>query len=212
VIVDCWAWRLDSQLDGTADGLRPERPGARPIRATTGKDPFVDFTAPEMRLCGQVWDFIYGGGPISSTAPVGSLPHLDAALPADPRPGSKSLVTFLGRNLPNGEPTSLSVQGRPRKRSAGRSSPRRPSAAGTLRGGEAIRPAQSWLDGMSYRRRPRKAVRTRSSSASRTDRRRRRTRAHDRRDSAQEVPSRARSPGRSPDRRRRLLPVPRPEG
>ncbi len=151
VIVDCWAWRLDSQLDGTLMVFDPKGRELAYSGDYAGKDPFVDFTAPEDGdYLVKVWDFIYGGsGDLVYRLEVGSLPHLDAALPATVRPGSKAPVTLLGRNLPGGEPTPILSQGRPLETIAREIEV--PSVERSLRGGEAIRPSQSWLDGMAYR-------------------------------------------------------------
>ncbi len=154
VIIDCWAWRLDSQLDGTLMVFDPKGRELVYSGDYAGKDPFVDFTAPEDGdYVVKVWDFIYGGSnDLVYRLQVGSLPHLDAALPSTLRPGSKTLVTFLGRNLPGGEPTSILSQGRPLDSITREVEvPTDPPLAGSLRGGEAIRPSQSWLDGMGYR-------------------------------------------------------------
>ena len=64
----------------------------------------------------KVWDFVYGGGTdYFYRLHIGSLPHLDAAIPAAVRPGKKTTVTFYGRNLPGGKPApgAVNINGRP---------------------------------------------------------------------------------------------------
>ncbi len=121
-----------------------------------GKDPFIDFTAPEDGdYTVKIWDFVYGGGgDYFYRLHIGSLPHLDAVMPAAVRAGEKTTVTFYGRNLPGGKPApgGASIQGRPleiiTREIEGPSDPQR---AASLRDGEAIRPPRAALDGIDYR-------------------------------------------------------------
>ena len=59
----CWAWRIDSQLDGTLMVYDPQGKEIAYNGDYYGKDPFIDFTAPEDGdYTVAVWDFVYGGG------------------------------------------------------------------------------------------------------------------------------------------------------
>jgi hypothetical protein len=155
VIVNCWAWRIDSQLDGTLLLYDPSGKELAYAGDYYGKDPFLDFTAPaDGDYTIKVWDFIYtGGGDHFYRLEIGSLPHLDAVLPAAVKPGTTSTVTLLGRNLPGGEPLSgATIQGRPLETITREITvPGAGEAATSLHSGEAIRPPQSSLDGMDYR-------------------------------------------------------------
>jgi hypothetical protein len=156
ILINCWAWRIDSQLDGTLMLYDAKGKELAYSGDYYGKDPFLDFTAPEDGdYIVKIWDFVYGGGAdYFYRLQIGSLPHLDAVLPAAIRPGEKTTVTLYGRNLPGGKPAPKGVQ------IQGQSlevltreivGPTGPAQAVTLRGGEAVRPPQAGLDGMAYR-------------------------------------------------------------
>ena len=70
----------------------------------SGKDPFLDFVAPDDgEYVIKIWDFVYGGSNDHFyRLHLTSLPHLDSVLPAAVRPGEKTTLTLLGRNLPGG--------------------------------------------------------------------------------------------------------------
>ena len=150
VIVDCWAWRLDSLLDGTLLLLDSKGKELDYSGDFTGKDPFLDFTAPEDGdYMVKVWDFVYGGGSdYVYQLRIGSLPHVDAVLPAAIRPGEKATLTILGRNLPGAERHEAhALESITREVEV----PADIVLGASLRSGEAIRPYQATLDGMPYR-------------------------------------------------------------
>ena len=102
-----------------------------------------------------MWDFVYGGGPdYFYRLHIGSLPHIDAVIPAAVKPGEKTTVTVLW-------PQPARRQTRPeRQRDSGPSagddyprdrSLRRSASALSLHTGEAMRPPRRALDGMAYR-------------------------------------------------------------
>ncbi len=63
VLINCWAWRIDSQLDGTLMVYDPQGKELAYTGDYYGKDPFIDFTAPaDGDYMVKVWDFVYGGG------------------------------------------------------------------------------------------------------------------------------------------------------
>ena len=66
----------------------------------------------------KVWDFIYAGSSDHFyRLHIGSVPHLDAVIPAAIRPGEKATLTLLGRNLPGGSPCErTSSDGKPLER------------------------------------------------------------------------------------------------
>ena len=122
-----------------------------------GKDPFIDFTAPaDGDYIVKVWDFVYGGGSdYFYRLHIGSLPHLDAVIPAAVQPGEKTTVTLYrpqparrqagpGRRR---DPGPAAGDDHPRDRRARRSG----AGAEPARAARPIRPAQATLDGMAYR-------------------------------------------------------------
>ena len=155
IFVNCWAWRLDSFLDATLLILSSDGKELAYGGDYYGKDPFIDFTVPaDGDYTVKLWDFIYGGGAMNVyRLEIGSLPHLDAVLPAAVRPGESSKLTLLGRNLPGGVPVpGMTIQGRPLETiTRDISAPGDPAAVASLHSGEAIRPPQSSVDGMEYR-------------------------------------------------------------
>jgi hypothetical protein len=154
--VNCWAWRIDSQLDGTlmlydAHGKEMAYSGDY-----YGKDPFLDFTAPQDGdYIVKIWDFVYAGGSdYFYRLQIGSAPHIDAVVPAAVRPGEKATLTIYGRNLPGGRPAPERMTTREQPLEVVQREiqvPPGPGRANSLRGGEAIRPQQTVLDGMDFR-------------------------------------------------------------
>ena len=154
VLINCWAWRIDSRLDGT---LRLYDASGKELAYNGdyyGKDPFIDFTAPaDGDYTVAVWDFVYGGGTdYFYRLHIGSLPQLDAAIPAAVKPGAKTKVTFFGRNLPGGAPApeSMRVFGQPLEMLTREIEGPRDLELG-LHDGEAIRPPRAQLEGFDYR-------------------------------------------------------------
>jgi hypothetical protein len=155
VLLNCWAARIDSAMDATLmiyDGQGREVAYAGDYY---GKDPLLDFTAPaDGNYTAKVWDFTYSSGSTNFyRLEIGSLPHLDAVLPAAIRPGQTLTVTLLGRNL-GGKPAPAGwqIQGRPLETLTREiSAPPDPDNGPSLHAGEAIRPPQASLDGMDYR-------------------------------------------------------------
>jgi hypothetical protein len=156
VLINCWAWRLDSPLDATLAVYDAAGKQLAYCGDYYGKDPFLDFTAPaDGDYVVKLWDFVYGGsGDHVYRLHLGSLPHLDAALPAAVQPGKKTTVTLYGRNLPGGKPApgGAAIQGRPLEViTRVVEGPADPKAALRLRLAEAVRPPRASLDGMDYR-------------------------------------------------------------
>ena len=156
VFIDCWAWRIDSLLDGTLMLYDARGKEVAYNGDYYGKDPFIDFTAPEDGdYTIKVWDFVYAGsGDYFYRLHIGSLPHLDAVIPAAVRPGEKTAVTLYGRNLSGGKPAPAGAQVQGRSLEVVTHTievPADPRRAAGLRGGEAVRPPQASLDGMDFR-------------------------------------------------------------
>jgi len=155
IFFDCWAWRIDSQIDATLMVFDAAGHELAYGGDYYGKDPLVDFTVPaDGDYTVKIWDFVYGGGATNVyRLEIGSLPHLDAVLPAAVQPGHSSPVTLFGRNLPGGKPVAgITVEGLPLEMlSRDIRAADDPLSLTSLRGGEAIRPPQTSVDGMDYR-------------------------------------------------------------
>lgn len=114
ILVDCWAQRIDSRMDGTLLLLDPTGTELRRVRDTEGTDPVLDFTAPSdgEYLLG-VFDFVYGGGgEYFYRLAVHNGPFIDFVFPPVGQPGKSGKFTVYGRNLPGGKPVEgLTVEG-----------------------------------------------------------------------------------------------------
>ncbi len=156
VFIDCWASRIDSQLDGTLMILDASGKELGYSGDDSGKDPFLDFTAPDDgEYLVKIWDFIYGGSNDHFyRLHIGSVPHLDSVLPSSVVAGETTTLTLVGRNLPGGLPAPglTDPQGRPLEMITrafdATAELVRPDR---LRGGEAVRPPQATLDGLPFR-------------------------------------------------------------
>ncbi|MCE9532351.1 MAG: PPC domain-containing protein [Planctomycetes bacterium] len=156
VLINCWAWRIDSQLDAT---LRVYDANGKELAYNGdyyGKDALIDFTAPaDGDYIVAVWDFVYGGGSdYFYRLHIASLPHLDVVIPAAVKPGEKTKVTLYGRNLLGGKPApeQMNIGGRPLEMITREiEAPADPIKVLSLRDSEAIRPARAQLDGFDYR-------------------------------------------------------------
>jgi hypothetical protein len=156
IVINCWAWRIDTQLDAT---LRVYDSTGKELAYNGdyyGKDPLIDFTAPaDGDFTVAVWDFVYGGGnDYGYRLQLGSLPHLDAVIPAAVNPGQKTKVTFYGRNLPGGQPApeAMRIGGKPLERVVREiEAPAGVAKELGLRDSEAVRPPRTQLDGFDYR-------------------------------------------------------------
>ncbi len=112
VTIDCLAQRLDSLLDGTlilrtADGR---------LLATSsdyfGRDPFLDFTAPEDGdYCVTIHDLSYRGGQPYRLV-ITARPQVENVFPRAVQVGKATELTAFGRNFGDaGSPTELQVAG-----------------------------------------------------------------------------------------------------
>lgn len=113
VLLDCAAQRIDSRLDGTLVVYDPSGREVARSRDSIGIDPFIDLKA---TVGGEyivaLYDFVYGGGNESFyrlTTHMG--PHVDFLFPPSGLAGSNDAYVIYGRNLPNGQPSEMRVDG-----------------------------------------------------------------------------------------------------
>ncbi|MBK7997137.1 MAG: PPC domain-containing protein [Verrucomicrobia bacterium] len=112
VIIECLAESIDSRLDPVL--AVSDSAGRELERSRTGG--LVDFIAPaDGSYTLKVSDFLYrGGDEYFYRLTLSTGPRIDFALPAAGLPGTKTNVTFYGRNLPGGKPSKdFSVAGKP---------------------------------------------------------------------------------------------------
>ena len=112
VLVECLAESLDSRLDPVLAVV--DAAGRELERSRTGG--LIDFAAPaEGVYTLKVSDFLYrGGDDYFYRLTLSTGPRIDFALPAAGLPGTKTNITFYGRNLPGGKPAKeFMVGGKP---------------------------------------------------------------------------------------------------
>lgn len=114
MIVRCAARALDSPLDAVVRVVDGEGRVLAESRDGQAFDPLADFTVPASGTFQvMVFDALYGGSPGHIyRLSVGRLPQVDFVLPPAVLPGTTASLTVFGRNLPGGEPSGLSVEGR----------------------------------------------------------------------------------------------------
>ncbi len=109
VLVECLAFRADSQLDGTLILYDPKGNELARSMDVLRRDPLLDFTATETgEYTVELYDFLYKGGDnYGYRLTVSARPRVDFIFPPSGTAGSKGNFTLYGRNLPGGEKTEL---------------------------------------------------------------------------------------------------------
>ena len=156
IIINAWAWRYDSRLDATLMLFDPQGKEIAYGGDYYGKDALIDFTAEQDgEYAVKIWDFIFASGSdLFYRLEIGSLPHLDAIVPAAVVPGQPTTLTIYGRNLPGGQPApaALSVLGKPLEMITQEVTITGDALqALSMHSGEAVRPPQALLDGQEFR-------------------------------------------------------------
>lgn len=113
IIADCVAQRIDSRLDATLElqDITGRRLAA--ARNSQERDAILDYVITEpgeyfLRLT----DFIYAGSEdYFYRLTIHASAHLDFIIPPAGVPGTTSQYTLYGRNLPNGQPTDVVLNG-----------------------------------------------------------------------------------------------------
>ena len=112
---ELYAQRLDSKFDGKLElyDLQKRRLGT--AHYNIQRDPLLDVTLPaDGEYLIKVTDFVYGGGEeFSYRLTLTTGPHLDFVLPPAGVPGTNGPFTLYGRNLPGGQPSEFTSQGKP---------------------------------------------------------------------------------------------------
>ncbi len=154
VIVDCWAYRIDSRMDASlvlydASGKELER-----NRDTNRRDPLLDFTVPADGVYYvEVHDFLYqGDGEHFYRLSISTDAYLDYVFPPSGLPGSKASYTLYGRNLPGGQPTTVvAADGKPLQSLAVEIELPADQSVQNLDIGSIVEPDESGIDGYAYR-------------------------------------------------------------
>lgn len=106
VVVDCWAHRIDSRLDGTMVLFDAAGNELQRSNEYNRHDPLLAFTAPaDGDYYAVLYDFMYGGGPeYYYRLTFSSGPYVEFVIPPAGEPGKAGKFTLYGRNLPGGKP------------------------------------------------------------------------------------------------------------
>lgn len=104
ILVHLWAERIDSRADGLLAVFDVRGRELDSSRHHFGRDPFVDFTAPEDgEYFLSLTDSLYlGGSEFFYFLKASRNPHIDFVFPPAGLPGEKRRFTLFGRNLPGG--------------------------------------------------------------------------------------------------------------
>jgi hypothetical protein len=154
VIVDCWAYRIDSRMDATlvlydAAGKELDR-----NRDTNRRDPLLDFTVPaDGTYYVEVHDFLYAGSnEYFYRLSIGTTAYLDYIFPPAGLPGSNDQYTLYGRNLPGGQPTKIvSADGKPLESLVVHIPLPADQSVQNLDIGSTVEPDESGIDAIAYR-------------------------------------------------------------
>ncbi len=158
VIIDCWAFRIDSRLDGTLvlyDSAGKELERSHNVNR---RDPLIDFTAPAdgeylVSLHDHMYDYYAVAGECFYRLTISTAPYIDFLFPPAGFPGSNNSYTVYGRNLPGGKPaTGMEVAGKPLEMlQVAIPLPKERANDLVREGGLLIEPSESFLDGLTYR-------------------------------------------------------------
>ncbi len=116
IVLDCWAYRIDSHADATLVLTGPKGEELARNRDTNRLDPLIDFTAAEDgEYFVTVYDFLYGGGPdYFYRLSVTTAPYIEFIMPPAGQAGTSGKFTLYGRNLPGGQVApQCVVEGKP---------------------------------------------------------------------------------------------------
>jgi hypothetical protein len=154
VLIDCWAFRIDSRMDATLVLYNSAGDELARNRDTNRRDALIDFTVlKDGEYVVAVHDFLYAGSnEYFYRLSIGTAPYLDFVFPPAGLPGSQGPYTVYGRNLPGGQPAKdMLVDGKPLEMISANITLPVDKQAQNLAGGATVEPAESGLDAVEYR-------------------------------------------------------------
>ena len=116
VIIDCWAYRVDSHMDSTLVVYNAAGEEIDRDHNTNRRDALVDFTAPtDGEYVVAVYDCLYESSKqYFYRLSISTGPYLDFVFPPCGPAGSNNQYKIFGRNLPGGKPVpEVLVEGKP---------------------------------------------------------------------------------------------------
>ena len=152
ILAEGFARRIDSRADLVLTLFHENGTILAENRALHSGDPLLDVTLPGNGLYFlKVHDSQYQQGPgYQYRVTIGALPHLDFVFPPAGLPGSNEEYTVYGRNLPGGQASGLTLEGRPLDMLKVRI-PVPGDIADKLQFTTRLDPHQGGLDGIEYR-------------------------------------------------------------
>ncbi|HQX49978.1 MAG TPA: hypothetical protein PLR25_08725 [Planctomycetaceae bacterium] len=152
ILLDGHCKRIDSRMDLAVTLFTEAGMIIGESRAGEADDSLLDITLPANGLYFvKVHDALFAQGPgYVYRLTIGQLPYLDFVFPPAGQPGSNKEYTLYGRNLPDGQPSSFKIEGRPLDQLKVRVSIPG-DIAGTLTYSSLIGPQQAGMDGIEYR-------------------------------------------------------------
>ena len=152
VVLACLTAAIDSPAKPQVEVFDPAGRKLAAARGARDADAVADFVAPaDGDYLARVSAFAYqGGGPdhfyrLSITA----APWVDGVFPPAVEPGKPTQVTLYGRNLPGGQPSPFTLDGRPLEQAVVTVTP--PADGTKLAVRDRIDPAAALQDGFEYR-------------------------------------------------------------
>jgi hypothetical protein len=114
IVVECFAQRLDSQLDGNLTLTDKNGRQLASSRGYFGRDPLVEFVAPaDGDYLVTLHDLAYSGGQPYRLL-ITDRPHVENVFPRAVQRGKATTVTVFGRNLgPDAKPSTMIVNDLP---------------------------------------------------------------------------------------------------
>lgn len=115
IVIDCWAQRIDSRMDPTLVLYDSAGKEVAQSRDAVRRDALLDYAVPaDGKYLLKVHDFTFLGGPeYGYHLSASTLPYIDFIMPPSGIPGTTSVHTIYGRNLPGGTPAQgVTVAGR----------------------------------------------------------------------------------------------------
>jgi hypothetical protein len=158
VIIDCWAFRIDSRVDATlvlydSTGRELDRNSN-----TNRRDPLIDFTVPAdgdylVAVHDQMFGYYAFAGECYYRLTISTAPYLDFIFPPVGAPGSNGQYILYGRNLPGGKPADgVMVAGKQLEQLTVTIPLPGDRARDLVRdGGLHVEPSESFMDGIAYR-------------------------------------------------------------
>jgi len=152
LLVDAYARRIDSRSDAIVTLVGSDNRVLAESRQAIAGDPLLDVTLPAAgTYFVRVHDALYGGGgDFPYRLLIGAQPVIEFVFPPSGLPGSNEEYTVYGRNLPGGQQSGMTRQGRPLEQVKVRIAIPG-DIADRLVFGERLDPHQGGLDGLEYR-------------------------------------------------------------